>query len=65
MNDGRLNGAKAFLKIQEKLQAARNDPFSEHATAMRGLKELDKKRPDPRDIPPDNLIFDSKGRPIF
>jgi len=51
---------QAFLRMQQKIQAAKNNPFSEHATAMSKLKELNKNRPAPGEC----VIYDEKGNKI-
>ena len=55
-------GAQLLLKLNEKIQAGRNNPFSKHGMAMDALKGLDKKRPAETPVPP--IILDSKGRLI-
>ena len=54
--------AQAVLRINEKLQAARNNPFSEHNTAMNKLKNLSVNMP--KYIPEPKVILDSHGRVV-
>ena len=54
--------AQAYLRIQEKINAAKNNPFSEHSTAMDKLSHICANMP--ADIPEPNVILDSQGKVV-
>ena len=58
-------GVQAFLKLQQKLAANRNNPFSEHSTAMDKLTRLNKDRPERSTPIPDGMVIrDINGRVV-